>query len=226
MAPGDRQYAFVKVSNTSDFPWLTARDMPSLVQFAARYERPADPIHSLLAVTSPDGMEFDIRDPALTTLLSEATGTAVRLLRLGRGCFDAMAISLLTTTTAASVERAHGGAIAIERFRANLVIQPDDPDATEQDWLGRSVVVGAQGAWLDAGLAIPRCAMIGIDHKTGERDPSIVRSVAQRFDNRVGAYCSVRRPGAVQVGDAVALTCGNNVQPMKLGRGHLTNPER
>ena len=95
---GDRQYAFVKVSHSSDFPWLTARDMPSLVRFIARYDGPSDPIHSTVAVTSPDGTEFDIRDPALTTLLSEAAGTTVQLLRLGRGCFDAMAISLLTTT--------------------------------------------------------------------------------------------------------------------------------
>ena len=40
---GDRQYAFVKEADTSAFPWLTARDMPELVRFTARYERPGRP---------------------------------------------------------------------------------------------------------------------------------------------------------------------------------------
>lgn len=202
---GDRQYAFVKESNTSAFPWLTARDVPDLVRFGARYDKPDDPAHSAVMITDPQGTEFDIRDPALSALLSDAAGAKVWLLRLGRGCFDAMAVSVLTTTTAAAVERAHGGAVAIERFRANLVIRPDNAGETEQAWLGRSLAVGAEGACLDVGWAIPRCAMVGIDAATGARDPAVVRTVAQRFDNRVGVYCSVRRPGIIRVGDAVAL---------------------
>ena len=203
---GDRQYAFVKVSDTSDFPWLTARDVPSLVRFGARYDRPDNPAHSAVIVTDPDGAEFGIRDPALAARLADAAGRQVRLLRLGRGCFDAMPISLLTTTIAAEVERAHGSAIAVERFRANLVIQTEDPQATERDWLGRSLAIGSEAACLDVGGTIPRCAMVGIDAVTGARDPSVVRTVVQRFGNRVGAYCSVRRPGTVRVGDTVVLT--------------------
>ncbi len=201
---GDRQYAFVKASNTSTFPWLTARDVPDLVRFGARYDRPDEPAHSAVVVTDPDGAEFDIRDEALAARLSDAARAKVWLLRLGRGCFDAMAVSVLTTTMAAAVERAHEGAVAIERFRANLVIRPGDPATTEQDWLGRSLSVGAE-ACLDAGWAIPRCAMVGIDPATGARDPAVVRTVAQRFGNRVGAYCSVRQPGTIGVGDRVAL---------------------
>lgn len=203
---GDRQYAFVKASNTSDFPWLTARDVPSLVRFGARYDRPDDPVHSAVTVTDPAGAEFNIRDPALAAQLSDAAGTEVWLIRLGRGCFDAMPVSILTSTTAAEVERAHGSAVAVERFRANLVIRTDDSQAAERDWLGRSLAVGSEGACLDVGWAIPRCALVGIDPATGARDPLMVRTVAQRFGNRVGAYCSVRRPGTVRIGDTVALT--------------------
>lgn len=181
------------------------------MRFAARYDKPADPIHSLVAVTDQDGAEFDIRDPTLAALLSDAAGTAVRLLRLGRGCFDAMAISVLTTTMAAAVERAHSGAVGIERFRANLVIEPEDGGATEQDWFGRSIAVGAEGACLDAAWPIPRCAMVGIDAATGARDASIIQTVSQRFDNRVGAYCS--RPSARQDPDwrrGCAYGCEND----------------
>ena len=183
---GDRQYAFVKDADTSAFPWLTARDMPELARFTASYELPDDPAHSAVIVTDPRGAVFDVRSPILAELLSEATGAKVRLLRLGRGCFDAMAISMLTTTMVTAVERAHGAAVAPERFRANLVIQPDEPASTEPAWMGRSIAVGTEGACLDVGWAIPRCAMVAIDANTGARDPTIVRTVAQRFGNRVG----------------------------------------
>lgn len=206
---GDRQYAFVKETNTSAFPWLTARDVPDLVRFQALYDRPDDPIHSAACVIDPEGITFDILDPALTTRLSDAAGAPVSLLRLGRGCFDAMAVSILTTTMAAAVEQAHGAAVALDRFRANVVIEPDDPAVTEQAWLGRTLTIGSEAAGLDVGWATPRCAMVGIDAVTGERDAAVVRTVAQRFGNRVGAYCSVRRPGPIRVGDAVALMgCG------------------
>lgn len=200
---GDRQYAFVKDANTSAFPWLTARDMPDLVRFTAAYERPDDPDHSAVIVTDPQGNLFDVRSPLLAELLSEATREKVRLLRLGRGCFDAMAVSMLTTTMAAAIERAHGAAVAPERFRANLVIQPDAPAVDEPAWVGRSIDVGAEGACLDVGWTIPRCAMVAIDPNTGARDPTIVRTVVQRFGNRAGVYCSVRQPGVIHVGDAL-----------------------
>lgn len=202
---GDRQYAFVKASDTSAFPWLTARDVPDLVRFGARYEKPEDPAHSPVTITDPHGTQFDLRDPALAARLSDAAGAKVWLLRLGRGCFDAMAVSVLTTTMAQAVERAHGGAVAIERFRANVVIRPDDAQTTEQAWLGRSLAVGTEAACLDVAWPIPRCAMVGIDAATGARDAAVVRTVAQAFGNRVGAYCSVRRPGIIRVGDKVAL---------------------
>ena len=201
---GDRQYAFVKEADTSAFPWLTARDLPELVRFTARYERPDDPVHSAVIVTDPRGTVFDVRSPLLAELLSETAGAKVRLLRLGRGCFDAMPVSMLTTTMAAAIEQAHGAPVVSERFRANLVIRRDDPASTEPTWLGRSVAVGAAGVCLDVGWEIPRCAMVAIDPETGSRDPTIVRTVAQRFGNHAGVYCSVGQPGVIRVGDAVA----------------------
>lgn len=201
---GDRQYAFVKAADRSSFPWLTARDVPELVRFRARYDQPNDPRHSAVAVTTPDGAVYDVRDPALAALLSEAARTPVQLLRLGRGCFDAMAVSILTTATVAAVEQAHGGVLGSDRFRANIVIAAAG-EAAEQAWLGRSLAIGDAGACLDAGWATPRCAMVGIDAETGAREPRVVRTVAQRFGNRVGLYCSVRQPGPVRVGDPVTL---------------------
>ncbi len=154
-------------------------------------------------MTAPGGAVFDVRDPALAAMLSEAAGTPVHLLRLGRGCFDAMAVSLLTTAMVAAVEGAHGGVLGPARFRANILVDAD-AGTTEGAWLGQSLAIG-DAACLHAGWATPRCAMVGIGAETGEREPGVVRTVAQRFGNRVGGFCSVRQPGPVRVGDAVRL---------------------
>lgn len=201
---GDRQYAFVKAADTSDFPWLTGRDLPGLVRHRARYATPDNPRARVL-VMEPDGAEHDIRDPALAARLADAAGTPVWLMRLGRGAFDAMPVSVIATTTAAAISAAHGAPVALDRFRANLVIQPDDPAATERDWLGGSLMFGEEDDTpsVSAGWPIPRCAMVGIDPVTAARDAGVVRTVVRQFGNRVGVYCSVRTPGTVRVGDRV-----------------------
>ncbi len=202
---GDRQYAFCRATDSSDFPWLTARIVPEMLLHSARYADPLQPRRTRLNIVAPDGAEHDITDPALLAKLTEAAGMPVRLLRLGRGAFDAMPVSVMTTTTGDAVTRAHGAPVALERFRANLVIHPDDPAASERDWLGRTLTFGdgpdPPGLRLD--LPIPRCAMVGIDPATACRDPAIVRTVVQRFGNKVGAYGTVQAPGMIRVGDRV-----------------------
>jgi uncharacterized protein YcbX len=202
---GDRQYAFCRSADTSDFPWLTGRTVPSLVLHSARYSDGLDPTRARVRVVAPDGAENDIADPALAAKLAEAAAMPVRLLRLGRGAFDAMPVSVITTTTGDVIAREHGGPVGLDRFRANLVIRPDDPDATEREWLGRCLAFGdaTDPPSLRLDWPIPRCAMVAIDPDTGARDTSVLRTVVQQFGNEVGAYCAVQAPGVIRVGDRV-----------------------
>ena len=89
---GDRQYAFYRAANTSRFPWLTGREVSEIVTYAARYLDPANPRHSRVRVTGPDGSERDIGAANLCDELSRVAGEAVHLLQVGRGTFDAMPI--------------------------------------------------------------------------------------------------------------------------------------
>lgn len=204
---GDRQYAFCRAASTSDFPWLTGREVPNLVQHAACYSDPSDPRHARVCVTAPDGATFDVTDPALAERLADAVQASVRLLRLGRGAFDAMPVSVITTTTGEAVSQAHGTAVSLDRFRANLVIRPDDPAVTERDWLGCALALGDAPAppVLRLDWAVPRCAMIAIDPISAVRDAGVLRTVVQRFRNEAGAYCAVQAPGVIRVGDRVRL---------------------
>ncbi|MBC7799323.1 MAG: MOSC domain-containing protein [Gemmatimonadaceae bacterium] len=204
---GDRQFAFVKARDTTDFPWLTARDLPRLVLFAARYAASGDPTRSTPTVTDPDGIDFDVRDPALARRLAEELGGPVWLLRLGRGAFDAMPVSLVTTTAVEAVGRAHGAPVALARFRSNIVIRPDDPAVTEQDWLGSSLAfgAGANPPRLHLDWAIPRCAIVGIDPGSATRDAGLLRTLVRRFGNAFGCYAAIQAPGQVRIGDRVRL---------------------
>ncbi len=204
---GDRQYAFCRAADRSDFPWLTGRQLPGLVMHAARYSDPQDPRLARVRVAAPDGTDHAIDDLDLAQRLSEAANLPVRLLRLGRGAFDAMPVSVITTTAGDAISRAHGAPVSLDRFRANLVIRPDDPAATERNWLGHALALGddPDPPVLRLDWPIPRCAMVTIDPITAIRDASVLRTIVQCFGNEVGAYCAVQAPGCIRVGDRVRL---------------------
>lgn len=204
---GDRQYAFCREADRSDFPWLTARQVPGLLLHAARYSDPGDPGRARVRVAAPDGTDHAIDDPGLAQRLSDAVKGPVRLLRLGRGAFDAMPVSVITTTAGEAISQAHGAPVSLDRFRANLVIRPYDPAVTERDWLGHALALGddPDPPVLRFDWPIPRCAMIAIDPVTALRDAGVLRTVVQRFGNEAGVYCAVQAPGRIRVGDRVRL---------------------
>jgi uncharacterized protein YcbX len=52
---------------------------------------------------------------------------------------------------------------------------------------------------------IDRCIMITIDPDTGQRNPAILRTVVERFDNFIASRCSPAALGTIRVGDRVRL---------------------
>lgn len=204
---GDRQYAFVRSGNHTHFPWLTGREVPRLVLHRAEYAHPSDLKRSRVRVMAPDGQEWDAFDPALAAYLSDAAGEPVHPMRVGRGAYDAMPVSVLTRATTEEVGQAHGAPVGRSRFRANVLIDALPGLGTERDWMSGVLRFGERpdspAVRLD--LGIPRCAMVAIDPDTAARDPKVVRTVVQRFANQVGAYCAVEAVGTIHVGDPVFL---------------------
>ena len=198
---GDRRWAFIRGDLVrSGFPWLTIRENPSMWQYAPRFLEPDKPDTSVTMVRTPSGNELDVVDPSLAAEL----GHNARVIKQDRGVFDAFPLSLLTTESVASLGASVGEDLDMRRFRPNLYIESSEGgDAPENSWIGEVLQIGELQMRIDK--RDKRCVVINVDPVTTDRDPKILRSVAQERDSRFGVYGSPVRPGRVTVGDSVSI---------------------
>jgi MOSC domain-containing protein len=202
--PEDRRYAFVQAASRSDFPWLTAREMPDLLRYRTSVENAGTPEVSV-TVISPDGEKWPVASEELRKALEARSGRALFLLRDHRGCYDAAPLSLITRQSVARIAEESGTAPDPWRFRPNLLVDRAGGTPFEElNWVGRILRLGAA-----ARIAVikpdKRCMMITLDPETVEASPSILRSVVQRHQQYAGVYATVLTPGEVRVGDEISL---------------------
>ncbi|MDB5365404.1 MAG: hypothetical protein JWM77_1331 [Rhodospirillales bacterium] len=199
---GDRQYAFLRRNDRTRFPWLTGRQLPDLVRWIARYDTPDNPHVAKLTVEAPDGKIYAIDDAALVARLSEEAGEPVARLQLGRGAYDSMALSLVATDIDDRIAALHGAPVDRRRFRINLEIALADRAANETGWVGKTLSLGTQ-ARIAVVEPIDRCVMVTIDPDNSAKDPSVLRTVSQKFGNEIGVYANILARGELRVGDDV-----------------------
>lgn len=199
---GDRRWAFVRPDSArSGFPWFTLRDRADLNRFRPRFADPGRPDDSPTLVRTPDGAEIDVTDPALGRALCV---DEARVIKQGRGIFDTFPLSLISTQTLANLSDSVGVALSADRFRPNLLIDAaTDAPYPEDAWIGRTLRIGSLRMRVDQRDG--RCLVVTIDPESGERNPSILRAIAQDRDGCLGVYGSTVEPGSVRVGDTVFL---------------------
>lgn len=203
---GDRRWAWVKRNDHSLFPWLTARNAPSLLRYVPQFASPADPFNSPVVVTTPEGNSMPIDDPALHAELEELAGEPLHLLHLGAGTFDSMALSLMTTSALHNLQALIGTSLDPVRFRPNLVIETADVgDFPEDGWIGGALVFGAgvDAPQLRIVRPIPRCMIINLDPETTKQQPAVLRTVARERRNMAGVYGIPEALGLLAVGTPV-----------------------
>jgi uncharacterized protein len=197
---GDRRWAFIRAGQErSGFPWLTIRERPELAHYRPRFAEPDRPNASLTLVRTPYGGEFEVADPALAAEL----GPGVRVIKCGRGVFDTMPLSLLSTQTLAGLGRLAGSGLVAGRFRPNLLVDACARDFPEDAWVGRVLRIG--GLRMRVDQRDKRCVVVTVDPVTLRRNPAILRAIARERGARLGVYGSAAEPGRVAVGDPVEL---------------------
>jgi uncharacterized protein YcbX len=199
--PGDRRYAWVQSEDGSSFPWLTIREISELVHFVPRLVDARRPELSRVEVDTPDGDTVALED--LGDRLAGRLGAPVHLMRSARGLFDAFPVSLLSLGTVRSLGAATGMALDPRRFRPNILVETTTGEPHEEDtWVGRAVRIG-DTATVRLDARDERCVITNVDPDTAERDPRVLREIAQRREACTGVYGSVVTPGEIAVGDPV-----------------------
>lgn len=198
---GDRRWAFTRDALVrSNFPWLTIRECPDMWHYRPRFTEPEKPESSATMVVTPSGEELDIADPALASQL----GGGVRVIRQGRGIFDTMPLSLISTRTVDAISAMTGTSLDARRFRPNFVVETSDHiDFAEDEWVGSVLRIGQMQMRVDK--RDKRCVMVNVDPDTTERDPSILRAIAQERQACLGVYGTTVKPGRVSIGDPVII---------------------
>jgi len=209
---GDRRFAFIQGHKRGNFPWLTAREIPRMILYLARLVDPSSPDTSDVLVTTPDGREFDIFSEEL---LTELVGQLTERERQQpvypahfKSAFDVTHISLITTHALEKLSNQMGEKIEPRRFRENLVINTDageKPD--EQSWVGSRIMIGRgdDAAIVALTNSDHRCMMPNLHPDTAEKDPRILRNIAQNQNNIMGVYGCVVQRGTIRLGDPVHL---------------------
>ena len=220
---GDRRLAFRRLSDKSNFPWLTASKLPQLLLYkpfgldsnANSKNGERLPTH----VRTPDGKEYELGSNELREEISSRYGGDVELMNLKHGIFDESPISVISLGTVHAVARESGRGVDfcdLRRFRPNIVIETPlaaigaEPFA-ENRWVGRTLIFGEAGsgavpiASIGITMKDERCVMVNFDPDTGERDSEVMKTVVRLNQNYAGVYGTVVRTGELRVGQVVTL---------------------
>ena len=198
---GDRRWAFVRPdSEGSGFPWHTIREFPPMSGYAALLSEPARPDRSPVLVRTPAGGRYEATDPRLAAEL----GTGLRVMRLDRGTFDAMPISVISASTVSALCTLASVPSNELRFRPNIVVTLESgAPFAEDDWVGSAVRIGAAIVRIDRRDS--RCVVVNVDPASGLPDPRLLKVIGTTRGARAGVYGATVLPGRVRVGDPVVV---------------------
>src|SRR5688572_7951766 len=163
---GDRRFAFRRLTDKSNFPWLTASKFPELILYKPfgldRNSPGLLPTH----VRTPDGKEFELQSNELREEISSRYGSDVDLMNLKSGIFDEASISVISSSTVQSIARESGRGVDscdLRRFRPNVVIETDSAEPFEEDrWVSRTLMFGEDDncAAVKVYMKDERCVMV------------------------------------------------------------------
>ena len=206
---GDRTYAFVQSdkAKVSGFPWLTARELPELLRYQARFLE-AEAMKTVEVLT-PSGESLELGSSELKERLESLSKTSLSLLKLNRGTHDVSPVSIITTGTSDFIAQQLDAPFDLRRLRMNIVIEAQEA-RVEEKWLGKTLAFGSGNAeFAQAEVVVQqrdgRCVIVNLDADTGESNPEVLKVLAKTMDACAGVQANVIALGQLNVGDSVYL---------------------
>lgn len=136
---GDRTRAFVDRRPLRAGHVVSARNVPGLLRWSARY---ADGALDEPVLTAPDGRRWSWDDDGLAEVVSDDVGVPLALADPGRYWDLADSVLLTTSATHDAVVAQYGRPLEQARWRTNLHVELDAEAFAENGWEGGRVVVG------------------------------------------------------------------------------------
>jgi uncharacterized protein YcbX len=227
---GDRLFAFESSASPKGFPYFTGREQRQMLRYRPRFRHPdkaarpinlteaeklgsgvtsryADPEDLMIDVETPAGKAFAINDPALIETLREGLDDKhqITLLRSDRALTDCRPLSIFAVQTAKKLGEETGIAVDKRRFRANVYLDLTSSDGfAEHEFVGRSLRIGSKVV-ISVLQRDSRCMMITLDPDTAEKEPVLLKKVAQAHSGMAGVYGAVLVEGMLRKGDSVEL---------------------
>ena len=227
---GDRLFAFESSASPKAFPYFTGRDQRQMLRYRPRFRYPdkaarpinlteaesmppgvnlvsANPAELMIDVETPDGKTLAIDNPELIDMLRADTDDKhqLTLLRSDRAMTDCRPLSIFAVQSAGKLSEETGIAVDKRRFRANIYLDLASSEGfAEDEFVGRSLRIGSK-VILSILERDPRCVMITLDPDTGEKEPALLKKVAQAHSGMAGVYGAVLAEGMVRKGDSVEL---------------------
>ena len=166
-----------------------------------------------LEIRVPDGEWLSAPGAAADDAVSRYLGFRATIRRYGEAShvlnsgklpvsrYEEAPIHLLTTASLARLKALHPeGAADPRRFRPNIVVdmEPVEGSFSETEWIGRKLAIG--DLLLTISEPCRRCGFTIIAQDGFDNDPGILRNLVRHNAHNLGVYCTVDRPGRVEVG--------------------------
>ena len=161
----------------------------------------------IVDVETPDGETLAIDDPALIEMLRADIDQKheVTLMQSQRPMTDCRPVSIFSLQSARQLAEETGTTVDKRRFRANVYVDLALAGGfAENDFVGRSLRIGPKVV-VSVLERDSRCMMITLDPDTGEKEPAILKKVAQAHEGMAGVYGAVMVEGMVHKGDPVEV---------------------
>lgn len=205
---GDRTRKLDIVGTTETPTFLDTIKFRHLLQYHPQLLDPSNPKTTALIVHTPEGQQLDADGEELLAELESRSGKRLTVVRMGRGGYHSMPISLIGLPSIKAVEQKYGSLIDSRRFRMNLYIEPTSGAAYEEEnWLGKMITFSDRddSASIVAIKKDERCATINLHPETGEPDPNVLKALVQAHGNTLGIYCTIVKEGTIKQGDPIYI---------------------
>lgn len=206
---GDRGRAFLMQDMPNTPNTLDTIQYPGLLQYQPVLSQTADIKNARILVQTPTGDTYDADDPALLKEISTKAHRKINIVRIGRGMYHSMPLSLLTWGSLHALEDRLRMTIDPRRFRENVYIQTRTDIPYEEDsWIGSLIQFGkgSDAAYIAVIKADKRCATINLDPEHGVHDDRILKDVVKEHEGTLGVYATIVREGVIHTGDPVFVS--------------------